>query len=127
MPLFRHRSRRRYHADMAMKRRPIEIKFHVTSEERDLIEKKMEQIGTSCMASYLRKMALDGYVVKLDLPELREMVSLLRRSSNNLNQIAKRVNSTNRLYDTDLQEMMQTQEKLWEAANEILSRLTSIG
>ena len=112
---------------MAMKRRPIEIKFHVTSEERDLIEKKMEQIGTSCMASYLRKMALDGYVVKLDLPELREMVSLLRRSSNNLNQIAKRVNSTNRLYDADLQEMMQTQEKLWEAVNEILSRLASIG
>ena len=87
----------------------------------------MEQIGTSCMASYLRKMALDGYVVKLDLPELREMVSLLRRSSNNLNQIAKRVNSTNRLYDADLQEMMQTQEKLWEAANEILSRFASIG
>ncbi len=79
------------------------------------------------MASYLRKMALDGYVVKLDLPELREMVLLLRRSSNNLNQITKRVNSTNRLYDTDLKDMMQTQEKLWEAANEILSRLASIG
>jgi predicted lipoprotein len=86
----------------------------------------MEQLGTNNMAAYLRKMAIDGYVVKLDLPELREMISLLRRSSNNLNQIAKRVNSTNRLYDTDMEEMLQTQEQLWTAANEILTRLASI-
>ena len=54
----------------------------------------MAQLGTQNMAAYLRKMALDGYVVRLELPELREMVSLLRRSSNNLNQLTRRVHET---------------------------------
>ena len=59
----------------------------------------MAQLGTQNMAAYLRKMALDGYVVRLELPELREMVSLLRRSSNNLNQLTRRVHETGRIYD----------------------------
>ena len=57
------------------------------------------------MAAYLRKMAIDGYVVKLELPELRDMISHLRRTSNNFNQIARRVNSTNRIYEDDIREM----------------------
>ena len=86
----------------------------------------MKQVGSLNMAAYLRKMAIDGYVVKLELPELREMVSLLRRSSNNLNQIARRVNSTNRIYDEDMQDMLRTQEKLWDSANAILEKLSAI-
>ena len=78
---------------MQNRQREIQLKFRVTLEERELIEKKMEQIGTTNMAAYLRKMALDGYVVNLDLPELREMVSLLRHSSNNLNQLTRRVHA----------------------------------
>ena len=64
---------------MANLEREIQLKFRVTAEERALIEQKMEQLGTTNMAAYLRKMAVDGYVVNLELPELREMVSLLRR------------------------------------------------
>ena len=111
---------------MANREREIQLKFRVTPEERELIEAKMAQLGTQNMAAYLRKMAIDGYVVKLELPELREMVSLLRRSSNNLNQIARRVNSTNRVYNEDIQEILRTQEKLWEIANTVLSSLASI-
>ena len=111
---------------MANRKRPIQVKFRVTPEERELISKRMKQAGTINMAAYLRKMAIDGYVVKLELPELREMVSLLRRSSNNLNQIARRVNSTNRVYNEDIQEILRTQEKLWEIANTVLSSLASI-
>ena len=111
---------------MANRKRPIQVKFRCTPEERALIDKRMEQSGTMNMAAYLRKMAIDGYVVKLELPELREMVSLLRRSSNNLNQIARRVNSTNRIYDEDIQDMLRTQEKLWESANTILAKLSAI-
>jgi len=111
---------------MANRKRPIQVKFRCTPEERDLIDKRMAQAGTMNMAAYLRKMAIDGYVVKLELPELREMVSLLRRSSNNLNQIARRVNSTNRIYDEDIQDMLRTQEKLWESANVILAKLSAI-
>ena len=111
---------------MARRKRNIVIRFRVTPEEREMIESKMAQFGTSNMAAYLRKISIDGYVVKLDLPELREMVSLLRRSSNNLNQIAKRVNETSRIYDADIDCLKENQEKIWSAANGILTRLASI-
>ena len=75
---------------MAKRKRDIQLKFRVTPQEREMIETKMAQFGTTNMAAYLRKMAIDGYVVKLDLPELRELVSLLRYSSNNLNQLTLR-------------------------------------
>ena len=87
---------------MANRKREIMLRFRVTPEERSMIENRMKQLGTTNMAAYLRKIAIDGYVVKLDLPELREMVSLLRRTSNNVNQIAKRVNETGRVYDADI-------------------------
>ena len=66
---------------MAKRKRDIQLKVRVTPEERAMIEAKMAQLGTTNMGAYLRKMAIDGYVVKLDLPELRELVSLLRYSS----------------------------------------------
>ena len=111
---------------MAKRKRNIVIRFRVTPEEHEMIESKMAQFGTSNMAAYLRKISIDGYVVRLDLPELREMVSLLRRSSNNLNQIAKRVNETSRIYDADIDCLKANQEKIWSAANGILTRLASI-
>ena len=111
---------------MAKRKRNIVIRFRVTPEEREMIESKMAQFGTSNMAAYLRKISIDGYVVKLDLPELREMVSLLRRSGNNLNQIAKRVNETSRIYDADIDCLKENQEKIWLAANGILTRLAGI-
>ena len=111
---------------MAKRKRNIVIRFRVTPEEREMIESKMAQFGTSNMAAYLRKISIDGYVVMLDLPELREMVSLLRRSSNNLNQIAKRVNETSRIYDADIDCLKENQEKIWSAANGILTELASI-
>lgn len=79
---------------MAKRKRDIQLKFRVTPQEREMIETKMAQFGTTNMAAYLRKMAIDGYVVKLDLPELRELVSLLRYSSNNLNQLTRRAQQT---------------------------------
>ena len=111
---------------MVHRNREIQLKFRVTPEERVLIEKNMALLGTQNMAAYLRKIAIDGYVVKLDLPELREMVSLLRRTSNNINQLAKRVNETGRLYAADMEDTLQNQERLWQAANEILTRLAAI-
>lgn len=111
---------------MANRNRPIQVKFRVTPEERQLIDRRMEQVGTMNMAAYLRKMAIDGYVVKLELPELRDMISLLRRTSNNFNQIARRVNSTDRIYAEDIQEMKVMLEQLWDADNKILEKLASI-
>lgn len=111
---------------MAKRKREIVLRFRVTAEERGMIEEKMAQLGTENMAAYLRKMAIDGYIVKLDLPELKELVSLLRRSGNNLNQIAKRVNETNRIYTADIECLLENQEKLWSMAKEILGRLSNL-
>ena len=111
---------------MAKRKRDIQLKVRVTPEERAMIETKMAQLGTTNMGAYLRKMAIDGYVVKLDLPELREMVSLLRRSSNNLNQLARRANETGCIYPDDLADIRQNQAQLWESAKEILRVLSTL-
>ena len=111
---------------MKKRRRTIPLMFYVTPEEHDQIEAKMAQLGTNNMSAYLRKIAIDGYVVQLDLPELREMVSLLRRSSNNLNQLARRANETGRIYPKDLADIRQNQAQLWESAKEILRVLSKL-
>ena len=111
---------------MANLEREVQLKFRVTPEERTLIERKMAQLGTSNMAAYLRKMAIDGFVINLELPELREMVSLLRRSSNNLNQLTRRVHETGRFYDADLEELRQSYDGLWDAAQKILTSLAKL-
>lgn len=112
---------------MANRNRPVQVKFRVTPEERKTIDRRMEQAGISNMAAYLRKMAIDGYVVKLELPELRDLISLLRRTSNNFNQIARRVNSTNRIYADDIAEMKNLLTQIWKADNRILEKLAAIG
>ena len=111
---------------MANRKRNIMVRFRVTPEEKAMIEEKMSQVGTSNMEAYLRKMSIDGYILKLDLPEIKEMISLLRRSSNNLNQIAKRVNQTGRLYGEDMEDILRKQECLWQTANEILAKLSTL-
>ena len=108
------------------RKRNIQIIFWVSEEERKQIQAKMEQVGTENLSAYLRKIAIDGYILKLDLPELREMISLLRRSSNNLNQIARRLNETGRFYAADMEDILQRQEHLWQAANTILTRLALV-
>ena len=106
--------------------RSLQLKFRVTPQEREMIEAKRAQFGTTNMAAYLRKMAIDGYVVKLDFPELRELVSLLRYSSNNLNQLAKRAHETGRIYEADLEDIQQNQERIWTAAEQIVSALAAL-
>ena len=111
---------------MAKRKRDIQLKVRVTQEERAMIEAKMAQLGTTNMAAFMRKMAIDGYVVKLDLPELRELVSLLRYSSNNLNQLTRRVHEKGRVYAADMEDILRNQEQIWQAASGILSRLAAI-
>ena len=111
---------------MANRKRDIQLIIRVNADERKLIEKQMERYGTRNMAAYIRKIAIDGYVVRLELPELQEMVSLLRRSSNNLNQLARRANETGRVYEADLKDIKLNQEQLWQSANDILKALAKL-
>lgn len=80
-------------------------------EEMRVVQEKMRQLGTSNFSAFARKMVIDGYVVKLELPELKELVSLLRYSSNNLNQLTRRVHETGRIYDADLEDIHRGQEQ----------------
>lgn len=95
-------------------------------EEMRLVQEKMRQLGTSNFSAFIRKMAIDGYVIKLELPELKELVSLLRYSGNNLNQLTKRVHESGRFYDADLEELQQSQERLWAAAQAVLDKLAKL-
>ena len=98
----------------------------MTESELALIKEKMEEYGTTNMSAYIRKMAIDGYIVKLEFPELKEMVRLLANYSNNLNQIAKRVNATGDLYATDFDEIRRQQDDLWAAAEKIIRVLAKV-
>ena len=102
------------------RKRNIQLNFRVTAEELKQIEEKMGQLGVFNREAYLRKMALD------DLPELKELLSLLRRSSNNLNQLVRRVNSTGRVYQEDLADLSRRQEEIWEGVHTILTQLANI-
>ena len=111
---------------MAKRKRDVPVLFYVNKDEMELIQQKMQAFGTSNMSAYLRKMAIDGYVLKLDLPELKELVSLLRRWSNNLNQLTRRVHQTGRVYDADLQELNAQQERIWDGVKQILKQLAKL-
>ena len=111
---------------MAERKRSIYVAFWISEQERELIQQKMALMGTTNMSAYIRKMAIDGYTVRLDLPQLNEMVSLLRYAGNNLNQLTRRVHETGRFYDADLEDIKETQERLWDAAQKILTALTAV-
>ena len=108
------------------RKREVQLNFRVSPEELALIEQKMAQMGTKNREAYLRKMALDGYVVRLELPELKELVSLMRYSSNNLNQLTRRVHETGRIYDTDLEDISRRQEALWDGVHQVLTQLAKL-
>ena len=98
----------------------------MSEQEAELVKGRMAELGITNLSAYLRKMAIDGYVVKLDLPELRELVSLLRYSSNNLNQLTRRAHETGRIYEADLEDIQQSQERIWTAAEKIVSSLAAL-
>ena len=104
--------------------RPIQLKVRVNQQEKEIIQQKMQQLGTNNMGAYLRKMAIDGFILKLDMAEMKEMLSLMRRISSNINQIAKRTNETGRVYDTDLEEIQNQQEELWSSMREMLQKFS---
>lgn len=86
----------------------------------------MEQLGIHNRRAYLRKMAVDGYAVRVDMADFKALVSLLRICSNNLNQVAKRVNSTGNLYAEDVADLQSRYGELWNAVSTILSKMGNL-
>jgi hypothetical protein len=104
----------------------ISMHFFVSQAEFDLIEQNMALSGNTNLSAFLRKMAIDGMVIRLDLPEIREMLKLLRRANANINQIAKHLHETGRIYDTDLEEILGYQKEIYKGQNELLTRLAKL-
>ena len=104
----------------------MRVAFRVTPSEMGRIRTKMSELGTENVSAYARKMALDGYCVNLDLTDVKELVSLLRRCSNNLNQYAKKANQTGSVYVEDIQDLQERFDEFWGIGKELLTRLSSI-
>ncbi len=96
-----------------MAKRDQDVHFLASKEEVERIHEKMDELGIRSMGAYLRKMALDGYCIRLDLQDVKALVSLLRICSNNLNQYAKRANETGSIYRADIEDLQKRLEEIW--------------
>jgi len=106
---------------MAERQRKIQVKFFVTEDELTLIQVKMKMLGTENKSAYLRKMAIDGYIIKVDYSAIKENTGQLQRIGNNVNQIVKRMNQTGSLYMADVAEVKELLKKIWLTQRSILS------
>lgn len=107
-------------------RRSIKVSVRFSEDEHELLKKRMAVTGTGNQEAFIRKLALDGIIVRLDVPELKEMISLLRYAGNNVNQIAKRLNETGRAYEADIADIKENQERLIDLSNQIITKLSAL-
>ena len=98
----------------------------LTEEEKEIIQKRMNELGMNNMSAYIRRMALYGYVIHLDMSDLKEVLRLMKINSNNLNQYTKRANETGSVYQEDVNELLQNQKKLLVLLGGILDQLLKI-
>ena len=108
-------------------KRLVNHNFRTTESEAAIMRKKMEALRIRNESAYMRALALNGYILKLDLPQIREMLRLLGNMTNNLNQIAKRLNARGNLYETEIEEIQQKQDELWKMMRQLLSILERTG
>ena len=103
-----------------------QINIRLTDKEFDMIKSRMKESRFTSMSAYIRKMAIDGMVVKLDIAELKEICSLLRYNGNNINQIAKRLNEGRQVYSEDIKDIKEMQKMLCDMVNSINMKLSKI-
>lgn len=108
------------------RRRKIHLCVMVSEEEQALIRERMAEAGINNMGAYIRKMALNGYVLHVDLSPVKELVSLQRRCSNNLNQVAIHANTYGGIYPDDIKALQQDYAALWEPLSDLLVKLSEI-
>ena len=104
------------------------VQLHVLASEKEvsLIKERMSLIGVSNLSAYLRKVAIDGYIINLDLKEVRELIRLLRICSNNLNQYTRKANETGSVYAADMEDLRLRLDKVWDATEKMLSSLSNL-
>ena len=108
------------------RRRCVHLHVMVTPEEQALIRKRMTEAGISNMGAYMRKMALNGYVLHVDLSDIRELVSLQRRCANNLNQVAIHVNTYGGIYPDEIKALQRDYADLWGPLSQLIRKLSEV-
>lgn len=103
--------------------RPVQMKFYVTEEEKNFIHKKMAMMNVTNQSAYLRKMAVDGMLVQVDYSQFNDIAKDIEGVSRNINQIAKRVNSTETIYAGDMRQILEKQEEIWTLLKKIFSKV----
>ena len=106
---------------MANRKRSIQIKFYVTEDEKRLIDEKMAQLPTRRYGAYLRKMAIDGYIIYTDTADIKAFTAELSAIGRNINQIARRVNAGAPAYQADMEEIKERLDEIWQLQRRILS------
>ena len=109
-----------------MNNRMEQFHFFATPEEAKLIRDREKEIGILNESAYLRKMAIDGYLIQMDLSDVKEAVRLLGITSSNMNQYAKKANETGSIYKEDIEDIKAHRDEVWRVMKSILQRLSTI-
>ena len=108
------------------RKRNVHLRVMVTPEEHELIHSRMSEAGIDNAGAYVRKMALNGYILNVDLSPVRELVSLQRKCSNNLNQVARSVNTYGGIYPHEIKSLQKDYASLWGPLSDLLGKLAKI-
>jgi len=103
--------------------RPIQMIIRVSEQEREVINKRMALLRTENLSAFVRKMACDGHIIKVDFSEFRAMFADISGIGRNINLIAKRINTTDRVYSEDIAELKERQEEIWKIIKAMCKRI----
>ena len=108
------------------RKRNKQLKIWVSQEELDMIHQKIAEFGTPNMGAFVRKMVIDGYIVNLDIPELKEIIRLLSITSNNVNQMARQLHSSNSIYPQELTEVETQLDQVYKLLRKVMRGISKI-
>ncbi len=107
-------------------KKSVRVEFVMSEQDAELVKGRMAELGITNLSAYLRKMAVDGYIIHLDMSDIQEMIRLLRICSNNLNQYARRANETGSVYSADVDDLRTRLDSLWDGMDKLLRGFANI-
>ena len=107
-------------------KKSVRVEFVMSEQEAELVKGRMAELGITNLSAYLRKMAVDGYIIHLDMSDVQEMIRLLRICSNNLNQYARRANETGSIYAAAVDDLRTRLDSLWDGMDKLLRGFANI-
>lgn len=107
-------------------KKSVRVEFVMSEQDAELVKGRMAELGITNLSAYLRKMAVDGYIIHLDMSDIQKMVRLLRICSNNLNQYARRANEAGSIYAADVDDLRTRLDSLWDGMDKLLRGFANI-